>query len=74
MKNGLIPLPYYVGKTSKEFKKECFASHKIEKYTEILGQKGIPFMYFIYTDCNVNDIIDSLEYEMIIYAIKKKIF
>lgn len=42
-------IPYYVGKTTKGFEKECFSSHKMEKYNEALSEykKGQPVMFFV---------------------------
>ncbi len=40
--------PYYVGKTSRDFEKECFADHKRIKYHEALSKgKGSPVMFFV---------------------------
>jgi hypothetical protein len=41
--------PYYVGKTTRTFEKECFSSHKIEKYNEALCEykRGRPVMFFV---------------------------
>jgi hypothetical protein len=40
---------WYVGKTKNKFSAECFQSHKLEKYNEVLfeGRKGTPVMFFI---------------------------
>jgi hypothetical protein len=40
---------WYVGKTKNKFSVECFQSHKLEKYNEVLfeGRRGTPVMFFI---------------------------
>jgi hypothetical protein len=42
-------MPCYVGKATKSFEQECFASHKLVKYHEALvsWRKGTPVMFFI---------------------------
>ncbi len=49
MRAGKGIVPYYVGKTTNEFEKECFQSHKIEKYNDALAEyrKGRPVLFFI---------------------------
>lgn len=61
---GLIP--YYVGKTVKIFEKECFTSHKIEKYNEALCEykRGRPVMFFV-TAPNKKGIVNGREIKII---------
>ena len=42
-------VPYYVGKATKGFKKECFSSDKPNKYNEALSEykRGRPVMFFV---------------------------
>lgn len=42
-------VPYYIGKTTKSFEKECFQVHKLDKYNDALSEykKGTPVMFFI---------------------------
>ena len=49
LKAGHGYTPWYIGKTTKTFKQESFALHKIKKYNECLwgGKKGTPVMFFI---------------------------
>lgn len=41
--------PYYVGRATRDFKREVFASHKLAKYQQSLAdyRKGTPVLYFI---------------------------
>ncbi len=41
--------PWYVGRTSRSLKKECFHYHKLAHYNKVLfrGVKGRPVMFFV---------------------------
>jgi hypothetical protein len=45
---------WYVGKATKSFERECFASHKLNHYNDVLfdGRKGTPVLFIIAPDGN----------------------
>jgi hypothetical protein len=49
VKSGGGSLPWYVGLAEKQsFRKECFTSHKLVHYNDVLaGRRGIPMMTFV---------------------------
>lgn len=49
MRAGGGIIPYYVGKATKGFAKECFTPHKIAKYNTCLSdyRRGAPVMFFV---------------------------
>jgi hypothetical protein len=46
---GRGTLPWYVGKTCKGFKRECFELHKLRHYDDALTDitRGTPLLYFV---------------------------
>lgn len=49
---------WYVGKATKSFRQECFTSHKLGHYNEVLfeGRKGTPVLFFIAGKGNVRSV------------------
>lgn len=43
------PVPFYIGKATKNFSQEIFTAHKIEKYNSVLHSHslGYPVFYFV---------------------------
>lgn len=40
--------PWYVGQAKKTFRQECFASHKLVKYNEVItAKKGTPILFLL---------------------------
>ena len=69
--------PWYIGKATKNFKKEVFALHKIKKYNDLLwsSKKGTPVMFFVSLPANLIKIpvsvIDDMEKFLIQSAVLK---
>jgi len=49
LKAGKGFTPWYIGQTKNRMDKECFTSHKLEKFNEVLFEKGWgkPVMFFV---------------------------
>lgn len=54
--------PWYIGKTKRQFNKECFTDHKRRKYNELLwrGKRATPIMFFLALSGNKNKIPGSI--------------
>jgi hypothetical protein len=66
--------PWYVGKTTKNFKQECFTYHNLQKYNEVLfrGKRGNPVIFLVaHKDKNrvPKRVIDEMETFLIRYAL-----
>jgi hypothetical protein len=74
LKNGPGYTPWYVGKTDRTFKLECFTDNKLKKYNGLLhsgNNQGIPCMFFV-TDLQTNRSINSgIIKDMETYLIQK---
>lgn len=49
IRSGGGTLPWYVGKTAKGFRVECFQPHKLNKYNEAIAKAGFgtPVLFFV---------------------------
>jgi len=66
--------PWYIGKTTKRFKDECFQPHKLEHYNTVLnhGITGSPVMFFVAPEGNSKKVgkkdLDDIETTLIQYG------
>lgn len=69
--------PWYVGRASKGFAKECFTDHKLTHFNTALfkGRKGTPVMFFVAPVGNKNKVpvaeLNHMEKELTQDALKK---
>ncbi len=49
LRAGRGATPWYIGKSGKSFRQECFTPHKLNKYNRALfeGKRGTPVLYFV---------------------------
>ena len=68
--------PWYVGKSRKQMRQECFDFHKLVKYNEILfkGHKGTPVMFFVVPEGNRKKVAVTAVNDIERYLIQAAVF
>jgi len=68
--------PWYVGQAGKNFLQECFTSHKMGHYNDVLwkGRKGAPVMFFVAPSGNKNKVSAGILKEMEEYLIQSAVY
>ncbi|MEW5796295.1 MAG: hypothetical protein AB1772_08020 [Candidatus Zixiibacteriota bacterium] len=72
LRAGKGATPWYVGKSGKSFQQECFAAHKLVKYSQALfaGKQGAPVLFFVALPGKKNKIAVRVIYEIETYLIQ----